>query len=1385
MTVTTTSVAAITAQPGTGTAAVAAPATAASGDDYPAVKIVGNVLPPEVIPAVSLGRLPRMSAGDYDLPVGMTPDNAAAHAYTYLQPIWQAWNQHINRNAAHGPDAVTFTREQWLLPLLKHLGYEDDHAPVRQPHGITIPTGFLDETATYPISHEVVHGRDTHGQSSAALPIHLVGPDVNLDHKLTGAKGARAPHSMLQEFLNRTQTRLYGLITNGHTLRLLRDITNLDRQAYVEFDLDQIFANNLQRDFRLLWLLLHATRFTPATPAAPQPDEGEADIETDEETLSLDSGEDESSDEDEAAPVVAVLSAPSPTTCTMEVWRATVFNEGTRALDSLRDGIASAITALGTGFVRHPDNTQLRTALAENANADDDLRRWLLRCAYRLIVLFVAEDRELLHIPTGSKQQRDTYARYFSTRRLRTLAATSNGTRHHDLWDAHRIVTDALGGDGLASIGLLGLGASLYEPEALGLLQHAKISNHYFLAAIRHLSLVTDKHGIRRPVDYRNLDSEELGAAYEALLAYVPRYTPADQVPDHAFTLALAPGSERKKSGSYYTPTSLITVVLDETLDPLIHENLNQPDPEAAILGLTVCDPACGSGHFLVAAARRLARALATLRTGDPEPSPEALRDAMRDVVANCIYGVDLNDLATEITKVALWLESLQPGVPFAFLDHHIKQGNALIGTTPDLLRRNIPDDAFKALPGDDKDTTKRLKALNKGERQAEERNQTSLFDAVDLLPDTRVQHLVETITAVEDLPQKTLAEVRAFAAAWRNANSDPELQQARLVADAWCAAFMQPKPAGTGHVGITHAVLTRLGDGELVPAPIHELITGLATVHRYFHWHLEFPQVLSGEAAGFSCVLGNPPWEMVQLNEKEFFGARGRTDIEAQKNGARRKAIIAEIERDDPALWAAYQDALLATSATANFVQQSGRYPLTAVGKIDYYPLFAEHNTQVTRRDGRAGFLTPTGLAVDKTRSAFFRNLMMTRRIAAFYDFRNEGFFPTVGKMIRFAINIVAGAETQRLKLSFLNSTTHDIQAHLVSLSAEDVSRLNPNTGTLPLLARQQDADIVSAAYRRFPVIRAHADPSGNPWHVDPGAMFNMTTDAHQFLDLADLREATRDGHARVLNGVRYLPLYEGKHFWHYDHRYATSDGVPDPNKPRPLSGVEQCDPSVEIQPRYWVPEAKVRKWYGVDWDKGSWDLAFRDIARASDARTMVISVTPRSAAGNVAPLLRLTNAQTAAVLLAVMSSLPFDWTARQKLSGAHMNLFILDQLPTPAPDDLAQPAPFSRGETWAQWLLPRVLELTFTSHSLTGWARDLGYDGAPFPWNANRRREVQAELDGALFHLYGHDRSTTEYIIDSFTTLRRAETREFGEYLTKRLVVDAYEHLAAQLVD
>jgi hypothetical protein len=1322
--------------------------------------------------------MPGQKPADYGLVGTLTVNAAAARAWDVLLPAHQAWKAGLAKLPA-GDAATGYTRDKWLLPLLYEFGYG---RPTPLPAGIDLPPG-LGETkpAHFPLSHQLAWPADTK-TPTAALPIHLLGPRVDLEHKTPGLT-ARPPHAMVQELLNRSPERLWALLSNGRTLRVLRDASSLARQSYLEFDLDLIFENQLYADFRLLFTCLHATRFAPRG--------GYGAVSSDGSTTD-DVAQEE--DDDTAEVILDVApTGPTPDDCWMEEWRTNAINDGARALDALRDGVATAITAFGTGFVSHPANADLVRALAASGGTTTDLHRWLLRVAYRLIVLFVAEDRDLLHAADCDSDARAVYEQHFSAARLRRLAATRTGSRHSDLWDAHCLVTDALGGDGNPTLALPGLAASLYEPGAIGLLRESRVSNQHLLAAVRALSLVTDKQtSTTRPVDYRNLDSEELGSVYEGLLAYVPRYDPAART----FVLEQTAGSERKKSGSYYTPSDLITLVLNESLDPLIDRALRASDPEAALLALTVCDPACGSGHFLVAAARRIAKALASVRTGDPEPPPDHVRDALRDVVGRCIYGVDINDLAIEIAKIALWLETLERGKPLAFLDSHLKVGNALLGATPKLIRANIPDAAFTVLDGDNADWTRKLKNRNKAERERPV-HQGALFD-IGVLGGSTVG-LSKRLADIEAYPSGSLADIRARADAWRRFATDPELRRAKRVADAWCAVFVQPKTPKDGP-GITHQVLQQLQDNpERVPPQTSVLIDELARDFRFFHWHLEFPGIftvpeagtagadpLTGWVGGFSCVLGNPPWERVKIQEKEWFSAVGRDDIADAGNAAKRREAIEDLADDDPRLLAQFRSDQRKAAATAHFLLKSGRYPRTGRGDVNTYSVFAETFRTVIAADGSAGIVTPTGLVTDKTTSVFFGDLVSTKTVAALHDFvTNPRIWTDVGnRKFRFAVTAIRGrsAPVEQIRMSFFSKYPTDVTPERVfSITPNEIRLLNPNTGNCPAFISRADADLTIGVYGRFPVFMRDDSPGGNPWGVTFMRMFDMANDSDLFLERSDLMPTRDDGWLIRTPAGKYVPLYEAKLLWHYDHRLSSyalrARGSRDTELPR-LTDAMHDDPNAEAVPRYWVKHASVSDRLENRWDRG-WLLGWRDITGAALMRTLIACVLPVAAVGDKFPLAFPEDPALGFLLHATWSSLACDFIVRQKMTGVGLKYFVLKQIAIPHPDSFVRPTPWDPERTLAEWIRPFVLELSYTSSRLRPYAEDLGDSGEPFRWAPDRRAILQAELDAAFMHIYGFQRGDVEYILGTFRTLAATEERLHGEYRTRRLVIAAYDRM------
>ena len=1158
---------------------------------------------------------------------------------------------------------------------------------------------------------------------------------------------------MVQELLNRTDEYLWAILTNGRTLRLLRDSTTLTGFAYVEFDLEAMFDGELFAEFTLLYLLAHQSR-------------------------------------------VEVAEGAAPSTCWLERWRTTAIGQGVRALTLLRDGVETALETLGTGFLQHPANNELRQSISDGAVRVADVHAALLRTVYRLLFWSVVEDRDALLVPDATSEQRARYQDYFSSARLRDLALKRHGSGHDDLWQSTTLVLDALGSSGGESrLGLPGLGG-LFTVTAADVLAGCRLPNTALLAAVRSLSVVQPKGEPRRVVDFAHLGAEELGSVYESLLELVPRYDPIS----HGFTLEMLAGNDRKTSGSYYTPSELVELVLDTALDPVlddVEKRTKTPEERAdALLALKVCDPSVGSAHFLVAAARRIALRLAVARTGEIDPTPTDYSDALHDVVGSCLYGVDINPMAADLAKVSLWLTAMTPGKPLSFLDHHIKVGNALLGTTPALLRDGVPDAAFTALTGDDKTLVTQWKKANKAERT--NRGSDGLFSeaAVDLDP-VRAR----TITAEVDQALRTavsLDEVTFAAQRYATLGDDPDTQRHRLAADAWCAAFLGEKTETS--LPITTATVDAIAAGAA-----DDLVLGavrlVAARHRLFHWHLEFPAIFRipdgapvgdtyGWAGGFDAMLGNPPWERVKLQEQEFFATRA-DDIANAKNAAARKKAIAALENGERhALFVEFNDAKRRSEAESHFLRTCNRYPFTGVGDVNTYQVFAEHFRGSLATGGRSGVITPTGLATDATTAPFFANTLEGARLAAFYDFENEAkIFAGVHNQFRFAVTSMSGGERLRdVALAFYTRFVRDVPARRFRIAADEVRLLNPNTGTLPVFRTRADADITLGCYRNHPVLIR--DGGANAWNLTFVRLLDMANDSDLFRTAGECNGAggAYNGWAWETLDRSMLPLYEAKMLSHWNNRHATYENATEAqlNKgtlPRLASG-QLDNPDADVLPRYWVDEHAVLDATPEWWDR-TWLFGWRDIARASDSRTFVPTALPFSAVGHPFPLAIPMQPAHAPLLQAVWSSLVFDYIARQKLSGTHMTYGVVKQLPSPTPVTFDETVPWSDA-TLAEFVRPRVLELTYTSHRMAGYARDVlalpasAPVGDPFRWWPERRAQLTAEIDAAMLHVYGLSRAEAEHVLDSFFVVCKNEERDLGEYRTRRLVLAAYDALA-----
>ena len=1380
---------------------------------FDTLRLEGSLFVPELLERAASGEASFQKESDYAVPKGLKLHDEYGRAFRIATATWQSFAPQMVRADL---DAATVTRAFVTDFLRQCLGYTD-----LTPVGAPVQLG----DRGFPVTAMALGG---------SLPViiapHRLGlddPDPRFAVVGSGSK-KKSAHQLAQEFLNASRDSLWAIVTNGKTLRLLRDADTLTRPNFLEFDLETILRDDQHRyaDFSALWRILHASRGGGFQPP----------------------------------------SSSSPSDCIWEKWKSEGHAQGLRVRDGLRDGVTQALLILGRGFLTQPDNTALRQRLHDGTLTTDNYFQQLLRLIYRSLFLFCAEERDLLHPPVQNQKSeilnpqssidplkaRQSYAQGYSLRRLRNRALRQSAhDPHTDLWQSLRIVFRGLAG-GQERLALPALGGLFAETQCPDL-DSAAITNRDLLSAMRELRWFFDKKtGKRSAIDYRNMGPEELGSVYESLLELVPTL----DLPGRVFGFAgitdaaSSSGNARKTTGSYYTPDSLVQELIKSALDPVIAQKLaNHPaNPIDALLSITVCDPSCGSGHFLLAAARRLAEKLAELRAPDGAVRPDDYRHALREVASRCLYGVDINPMAVELCRVALWLETVDPGKPLGFLNHHIRSGNSLLGTTPDLIAAGLPDDTFTAIEGDDKPACAELKKRNKAERAGF----GPLFAKEE---DSIREKLRQAATAIEAMDDSQPAALQQKEAAFVTNETAPEYRHAKLLADLWCAAFVikkhsrsvgvsptatssqseisnlksqiptseagqllhtdadlfgQPvsaaKPTAkpkssliTDHrslgtaSGITTGTLRDFVQTRKLPEELEAEVNQLAHQYRFFHWHLAFPQVF--DHGGFDCILGNPPWDKIQPEEEKFFTPI-RPDIAKTTNAKVRKELIQSLGSSDPICHNAWINYKREIDATCTFLSSSGRLRFSGDGNLNTYRIFAELSSQLVSPIGRSGLVVQSGIATDESGKELFHELLSSHRLVRFWDFENRGaFFADVHQQFRFALLTISGshhfAKDQSAEFGWLLHSLEEALSseRLVRLGAEDLVLFNPASKTCPVFVSQRDYELGRLIYLHG----KHVYVSNNHrvGTIDfLGELFNLTRDSRHFVNRG--QKTSQD----------CLPLYEAKYLHQFDHRFATTNGesVEEP------AIREKQDANFTAATSRIVSEVEVRSRLAKRGISAHWLIGFRDIASATNERTCITAVFPTSAVGNSINLILGLNAFEAAAFTANSNSFVFDFCCRQKVSGTHVNIWIFKQLPAISFEKYAQPCPWAAHPqstipdppSLSAWLLPRVLELTYTAWDLEAFAADCGWPGPPFRWDEERRFLLRCELDAAFFHLYlGSEdewrqqpaaltrafptpRHAVSYIMDTFPIVKRKDESKHGTYRTKATILKIYDALA-----
>ena len=1066
-----------------------------------------------------------------------------------------------------------------------------------------------------------------------------------------------------------------------------------------------------------------------------------------------------------------------------------------------------------------------------------EVRDAALVLLYRMLFLLYAEDRALL--PVGDPRYDNIGLRHrvrhdIGRRKDQGETFSSTATSYYTALDDLSRVIDR----GDAAFGLPPYNGGLFNTSHTPLLTQIRLPNHIMADAIDALSF--EQHaGARRYINYRSLSVQQLGSIYERLLE---------------FEIALEDGNivvrpnvfARKSSGSYYTPESLVALILKETVGPLadtkldafhtriteireieegghrtvtqeILDELTRIDPAQALLNLKICDPAMGSGHFLVSLVDFLSdRVIAALSEVDgvvqgyvspladrinhirstildnAEQSKWTVNLAQLDdrqivrrmVLKRCVYGVDKNPMAVELAKVSLWLHTFTVGAPLSFLDHHLRCGDSLFGSwvREGLRRAGAEVDLFLDGP------LSRAKAA------------ANPMHAIEALSDAEIAEAAQSSDLFNNIQAGT-APLDAFlsllyAFDWLK----PSKEQKGVIAIWLTGIYGDPIEIAMGHKEVSGSKT-----GARVFAELLARARSLAEEERFLNWQVAFPGVWTDwenadRQGGFDAVIGNPPWDRIKLQQVEWFAAR-RKEIALVQRASDRKQMIQSLKAAGDPLATDYQHASDRAIAMASMARQCGDYPYLSRGDVNLYSLFVERAMALVHSDGVVGLLTPSGIASDKTAAPFFRSVAAEGRLRALYDFENRRkrfkeplFFSDVDSRFKFCA-FVAGHRPSKnpANCAFFLQDVSELNSNdrRFLLAAQDFARVNPNTGTAPIFRRRRDADITMAIYKRLPVlVDRSSEEVVKAWPVKYQTMFHMTNDSYLFRTLDELEE--REGawpiggnHFDSTSG-EWLPLYEGKMVQAYDHR-AANVVINLTNQHRPAQAIpasesQHADPAWLPTPQFWVNAAECA-WH----PSTEWVLSFKEITAATNNRTMIAALLPAVGFGNKVPILKEEMAtQNSWKLAANFNSTVFDFVARQKIQGQTLNLFIIEQFPVVPPTTYDQ---IKFGQKTASSIIREaVLELTYTSHDMAPFAHDLGHVDEsgevkpPFPWDEDRRLFLRAKLDALFFHLYGiTDRNDIRYIYSTFPIVERQEMTIYGHYRSCELCLAWMNALAA----
>lgn len=1262
-------------------------------------------------------------------------DEVIASAFEKLRERWEENRLNIIDNKFDNSEL----RNKWIIPLLKTLGYAPKHiGSVSSESGIEYHIPYKGWDSEYaPLIHMVSSAQDF---------------DSKDKHSIAHSK--KSPQDYLQQFLNTTHHQ-WAILINGKKVRLLRDFYHSITKGFLEFDLESIFETANTEQFRVLFRILHRSRIENQY-------QGKQEIEYD----------------DEGNPIEV------EDNCLLESFHKKSRETGVKVGNKLRDQVIEAIEKLGNGFAENLNPDEFQNGKVKGFYGE------ILNIIYRLLFLMFAEQKGWLPV------RNSIYARTYSLNALREMAEKGNYSHdeEHDLWEGLKITFKLVANGYEFKNGdrINAFGGQLFSDKKIEVIKDLSLKNKFLLDAIYRLSYFK-LDNLSNRINYANLAIDELGSVYESLLDYEPKLAKEN------FTLGKREikrgefylddrGTDRKTTGSYYTDSRLVAQLIESALVPVIENALKdkttQAEKEEALLNLKVADIACGSGAFICAALEKLGETLALIRMGDEErPTEDQLREAKRDILLHCIYGVDLNPMALELAKFSLWITASLPDMPLTFLDHKLKCGNSLIGATPELIKKGIPEEAYKPVGNDNpaictelkKKIRKQLENLNKvNEPQAQyglqfKRNETDELLRLREALNNRKQEQVSDV----DLAEEEYLQLEKMERRFKD----------WLMADVWTAAFFIEKTETDLLLYPTNTTLEQLRENEKVNETLIERVLKTADQHNFFHFHLEFPEVF--KKGGFDCLLGNPPWEKVQPEEVKFF--KGKDDNISVSKGEIRKKLIEALKQENKLLFYEWEKYKTEIELFSKFIKGSNEYESVKKGNLNTYGIFTVKGINITNSNATWGLIVQSGFATDDTYKTLFTRCIDENLIVSLFDYENKNELFDAERNLRFVLVTFSKCKSDRkIKIKFgLRQPEEILRNDYYFLETTDFKLFNPNTNNCPAFNSQKDVEITRRLYNSNVTIINETDDVeiSNEFQIDLYCeAFNMTRASHLFKQFETLQE---EGYQLSKNQFHYsdniyLPLYESKLIYLLNSRYGSFKNVPREvrfnTKAQPIySTTEELKKTdFSIFPRYWVNQSEVDKVFGK-WTNKKWFYGFRNICRGlTDYRTAIFSVIPYSAVGNSITLIfpRENDYSNFYLFIANSVSLPFDYIVRQKLGGSNLNFFVFKQLAI---------VPLVKYTQRVKDLIRKsIVEIVCDNEDLQQFGEEYFEEVRLSNYSDINRFNLFCSLDAIYAHLYGLEKEEMDYILETFPIVKRKDIDKYGSYRTKETILKLYDEFA-----